>query len=81
MDRRHSDLDSRCPPWPRPIQIQDDDLMFEGKALSAWHEESRERLCRACLERMRAGRATGTQDYMDAWNGDPFTCTACTICR
>ncbi|PHH65269.1 hypothetical protein CDD82_1682 [Ophiocordyceps australis] len=36
------DLDSHS--WVQPIVIDDDDLMFGGKPLSAWYEEDRRRL-------------------------------------
>ncbi|EGY20825.1 uncharacterized protein VDAG_02349 [Verticillium dahliae VdLs.17] len=84
MDWRHSKLyDSRAS-WARPIQIRDNDLMFEGKALSTLHEESREGVCRACSEHRRASKATGTREYAAVWIRDPYlfrttTRLTCTI--
>lgn len=38
---REVDLDAHS--WVRPIVIEDEDLMFGGKSLSAWYEEERQR--------------------------------------
>ena len=38
-----------------PISIDDDDIMWGGKSLSAWYEEERERVS-GCSEEERRGR-------------------------
>lgn len=37
------DLDHSALIWVQPIIIEDDDLIFDGKALSTWYEEERRR--------------------------------------
>ncbi|OWT43315.1 hypothetical protein VFPPC_17522 [Pochonia chlamydosporia 170] len=39
---READFNSHS--WVQPIVIEDEDLMFGGKSLSAWYEEDRRRL-------------------------------------
>jgi len=41
--------------WMHPIEIEDDDLMFGGKSLSAWYEEERQAPA-APVEEERRGR-------------------------
>lgn len=41
--------------WIEPISIDDDDIMWGGKSLSAWYEEERRRV-RACSGEERRGR-------------------------
>lgn len=41
--------------WMQPIEIEDDDLMFGGKSLSAWYEEERQAPA-APVEEERRGR-------------------------
>ncbi|KAK0609964.1 hypothetical protein B0T17DRAFT_621254 [Bombardia bombarda] len=43
-------------PWTVATVIEDDDLMFGGKALSAWYEEDRRRLSTSHEEEERRGR-------------------------
>ncbi|KAK9778257.1 hypothetical protein SCAR479_05227 [Seiridium cardinale] len=40
--------------WMEPTVIDDDDLMFGGKSLSAWHEEDRQKV--SVPEEERRGR-------------------------
>ncbi|KAF5133944.1 hypothetical protein E5D57_004572 [Metarhizium anisopliae] len=53
---REVDLDSYA--WIQPIVIDDEDLMFGGKSLSAWYEEDRRRLSSGSDD----GRAEHSQD-------------------
>lgn len=41
--------------WIEPISINDDDIMWGGKSLSAWYEEERRRV-RAYSDEERRGR-------------------------
>lgn len=40
-DRNARDVELQKQGWTEPIVIDDDDLMFGGKSLSAWYEEER----------------------------------------
>lgn len=42
--------------WIQATVIEDEDLMFGGKALSAWYEEERRRLSGSSDEEERRGR-------------------------
>lgn len=44
MDPSARELDLNAHTWIQPIIIEDEDLMFGGKTLSAWYEEDRSRL-------------------------------------
>lgn len=44
MDPSAHELDLNVEAWIQPIIIEDEDLMFGGKPLSAWYEEDRSRL-------------------------------------
>jgi hypothetical protein len=44
MDPSADELDLNAQAWIQPIIIEDEDLMFGGKPLSAWYEEDRSRL-------------------------------------
>ncbi|KAH6603775.1 hypothetical protein Trco_007221 [Trichoderma cornu-damae] len=44
MDPSARELDLNSHTWIQPIIIEDEDLMFGGKTLSAWYEEDRSRL-------------------------------------
>ncbi|RFU74692.1 hypothetical protein TARUN_7562 [Trichoderma arundinaceum] len=44
MDPSARELDPNAHTWIQPIIIEDEDLMFGGKSLSAWYEEDRSRL-------------------------------------
>lgn len=44
LDPSAQEVDPKSHTWVQPIDIDDDDLMFGGKSLSAWHEEDRRRL-------------------------------------
>ncbi|KAG6007600.1 hypothetical protein E4U21_005798 [Claviceps maximensis] len=44
MDSSEQEIDDNCWNWMQPIDIDDEDLMFGGKSLSAWYEEDRRRL-------------------------------------
>ncbi|PHH60711.1 hypothetical protein CDD81_1329 [Ophiocordyceps australis] len=44
LDTSARELDLASHSWVQPIVIDDDDLMFGGKPLSAWYEEDRRRL-------------------------------------
>ncbi|KAL7793832.1 hypothetical protein V8C37DRAFT_377502 [Trichoderma ceciliae] len=44
MDPSARELDLNSQTWIQPIIIEDEDLMFGGKTLSAWYEEERSRL-------------------------------------
>jgi len=44
MDASAHELDLNAQAWIQPIIIEDEDLMFGGKPLSAWYEEDRSRL-------------------------------------
>ncbi|KAI0018265.1 hypothetical protein F4780DRAFT_752028 [Xylariomycetidae sp. FL0641] len=48
--------------WMEPIVIDDDDLMFGGKSLSAWYEEERQALSYP-VEEERRGRQRVRQQY------------------
>jgi hypothetical protein len=43
--------------WVQTTVIEDEDLMFGGKSLSAWYEEERQRASSGCSdEELRRGR-------------------------
>ncbi|XDG02737.1 hypothetical protein ABKA04_002352 [Annulohypoxylon sp. FPYF3050] len=42
--------------WLEPIVIDDDDLMFGGKSLSAWYEEGRKSVSFPAAEEEQRGR-------------------------
>ncbi|KAL6862257.1 hypothetical protein J3F83DRAFT_716640 [Trichoderma novae-zelandiae] len=44
MDPTARELDLDAEAWIQPIIIEDEDLTFGGKPLSAWYEEDRSRL-------------------------------------
>jgi len=44
MDPSAHEIDFNSQAWIQPIIIEDEDLMFGGKALSEWYEEDRSRL-------------------------------------
>ncbi|GAB0133339.1 hypothetical protein EsDP_00001751 [Epichloe bromicola] len=44
LDPSAHEVDPKSHTWVQPIDIDDEDLMFGGKSLSAWHEEDRRRL-------------------------------------
>ncbi|KAG5999845.1 hypothetical protein E4U43_001830 [Claviceps pusilla] len=44
LDPSAREVDPNSYSWVQPIDIDDDDLMFGGKSLSAWYEEDRRRL-------------------------------------
>jgi hypothetical protein len=48
------DTGSQSHGWMESISIEDDDLMFGGKSLSAWHEEGRQKV--SFPEEERRGR-------------------------
>ncbi|KAK4063770.1 hypothetical protein Trihar35433_8478 [Trichoderma harzianum] len=43
MEPSAHELDLNAQAWIQPIIIEDEDLMFGGKPLSAWYEEDRSR--------------------------------------
>ncbi|KAF7518908.1 hypothetical protein G7054_g13286 [Neopestalotiopsis clavispora] len=47
--------------WVESISIEDDDLMFGGKSLSAWHEEGRQKV--SYPEEERRGRQRVRQHH------------------
>ncbi|KAK9423416.1 hypothetical protein SUNI508_04310 [Seiridium unicorne] len=47
--------------WMEPTVIDDDDLMFGGKSLSAWHEEDRQKV--SVPEEERRGRQRVRQHH------------------
>ncbi|KAI0596934.1 hypothetical protein F4775DRAFT_276947 [Biscogniauxia sp. FL1348] len=50
--------------WMEPIVIDDEDLMFGGKSLSAWYEEERQTYsCNAAEEEERRGRQRVRQHH------------------
>ncbi|KAG5979118.1 hypothetical protein E4U55_005553 [Claviceps digitariae] len=44
LDPSAQEVDLSSLSWVQPIDIDDEDLMFGGKSLSAWYEEDRRRL-------------------------------------
>lgn len=44
LDPSAREVDANAYTWVQPTIIEDEDLMFGGKALSAWYEEERRRL-------------------------------------
>ncbi|KAG5922962.1 hypothetical protein E4U42_005078 [Claviceps africana] len=44
LDPSAREVDLNSYSWVQPIDIDDEDLMFGGKSLSAWYEEDRRRL-------------------------------------
>lgn len=58
LDSSAREVDLSCHSWVQPIVIDDEDLMFGGKSLSAWYEEDRRRLSSGSDD----GRADHSQD-------------------
>ncbi|KAM0255362.1 hypothetical protein ACHAQJ_005882 [Trichoderma viride] len=56
MDTSARELDLNSATWIQPIIIEDEDLMFGGKTLSAWYEEDRSRLSSS------SGSSSGSDD-------------------
>jgi GAF domain-containing protein len=50
------EIDLNAHSWIQATVIEDEDLMFGGKALSAWYEEERRRLSGSSDEEERRGR-------------------------
>ncbi|KEY70541.1 hypothetical protein S7711_02699 [Stachybotrys chartarum IBT 7711] len=57
LDPSACEVDLNAHAWVQPTIIEDDDLTFGGKSLSAWYEEERRRLsCGASSDEERRGR-------------------------
>jgi hypothetical protein len=57
LDPSAGEVDLNAHAWVQPTVIEDDDLTFGGKSLSAWYEEERRRLsCGASSDEERRGR-------------------------
>ncbi|QUC16312.1 uncharacterized protein UV8b_00553 [Ustilaginoidea virens] len=50
------EVDPKTHSWVQPIVIDDEDLMFGGKSLSAWYEEDRRRLSSGAGDEEPRGR-------------------------
>jgi hypothetical protein len=56
LDTTAMEIELNSHAWVQPIIIEDEDLQFGGKALSAWYEEERKRLSSYSDEEERRGR-------------------------
>lgn len=56
LDTSACEMDANTHAWVQPTVIEDDDLTFGGKSLSAWYEEDRRRLSHSDGEESRRGR-------------------------
>lgn len=68
LDPSASEVDASATSWVQPTVIDDDDLTFGGKPLSAWYEEDRRRLSSSGTddgEDERRGRERVRRSYPD----------------
>lgn len=59
------EMDAGSQAWVQPTIIEDDDLTFGGKSLSAWYEEDRRRLSHSDEEESRRGRERVRRSHTD----------------
>lgn len=63
LDTSACEMDAGAHNWVQPIIIEDDDLTFGGKSLSAWYEEDRRRLSHSDGEEAQRGRERVRRSY------------------
>lgn len=65
LDPSARELDATSTTWVQPTTIDDDDLTFGGKSLSAWYEEDRRRLSSGDMDdgEPRRGRERVRRQY------------------
>lgn len=65
LDPSAREVDAAAHAWVQPTVIEDDDLTFGGKSLSAWYEEDRRRFSHSDGEEERRGRERVRRNYPD----------------
>lgn len=65
LDPSAREVDASSHTWVQPTIIEDDDLTFGGKSLSAWYEEDRRRFSHSDGEEERRGRERVRRSYPD----------------
>jgi hypothetical protein len=63
LDPTAPQIDLSSHSWIQATVIEDEDIMFGGKALSTWYEEERRRLSSSSLEEERRGRQRVRASY------------------
>lgn len=69
LDPSAGELDASAHAWVQPTVIEDDDLTFGGKSLSAWYEEDRRRFSYSDGEEEHRGRERVRRSYNDKNGG------------
>ncbi|CAH0048459.1 unnamed protein product [Clonostachys solani] len=69
LDPSATELDASSTTWVQPTIIEDDDLTFGGKSLSAWYEEDRRRFSHSDEEEERRGRERVRRQYPEKKHG------------
>ncbi|KAI9155510.1 hypothetical protein HJFPF1_08094 [Paramyrothecium foliicola] len=63
LDPSAREVDLSAHAWVQPTVIDDEDLTFGGKPLSAWYEEERRRLSSGSSDEERRGRERVRRQY------------------